>query len=115
MSETQQAECRSSKPEAAGSIPVAHFFDFGFWILDFGFAIAFRPQLVIEGLSVKKLLNVEAERASLKLIQNPKSKIQNRFGCVVSIGKMPVSKTGVFSSNLNAPAKYPPTPLRRKT
>ena len=36
VSETQQAEYRSSKPEAAGSTPVAHF-DFGWRIWDFGF------------------------------------------------------------------------------
>ena len=49
------AECRSSKPDAAGSIPVAH-----------------------------------------------SNNSQRR---VVSNGKMPVSKTEVFSSNLNVPAK----------
>ena len=38
MSESQTAESRSSKPEAAGSIPVAHSLDFRFQILDFGFA-----------------------------------------------------------------------------
>ena len=52
MSETQTAECRSSKPDVAGSIPVAH----------------------------------------------------SKFRRVVSIGKTSVSKTEVFSSNLNAPA-----------
>lgn len=34
VSETQKAECRSSKPDVAGSIPVAHSKYFGIW--DYG-------------------------------------------------------------------------------
>ncbi len=72
MSETQTAECRSSKPDAAGSIPVAHSNNLSF---------------VISPLSFVK--------SNRKI-----------FRCVVLIGKTPVSKTEVFSSNLNAPAKF---------
>jgi hypothetical protein len=39
VSETQTAECRSSKPDAAGSIPVAHFLNLGFRIWDLGFLV----------------------------------------------------------------------------
>ena len=63
------AECRSSKPNAAGSNPVAH------------------------------------SKIKLKIINAKLFLVFNSQRRVVSIGKMSVSKTEVFSSNLNAPAR----------
>jgi hypothetical protein len=84
VSETQTAECRSSKPNVAGSIPVAHSTNRGFGIADLGF-----------------------ERNNFSF-SNPKSAIPNpKFKQARSLtGKAPVSKTGVLRSNRGAPANF---------
>jgi hypothetical protein len=89
VSETQTAECRSSKPVAAGSNPVAHF-DFGFW---FWF---FRSTRSIPWL----IVGIFADRIAPHPLKS-----DCQFTTARSFnGKTSVSKTEVPGSNPGGPA-----------
>ena len=106
VSETQTAECRSSKPDVAGSIPVAYFFrnieligkpsvhfDFGLGILDFGLVATYTILAIFIYLSDR--LNEIYQSFHQSKIQNPQSKIS--WG-VSLIGKAAVLKTAAHKS-----------------